>query len=288
MVEFDKYPYLYGDGITVYLPEIDFFLDKIKNNKYFSMIRFPDQWWKATGNAMKSMGVSYNIKSRIINDSDILNKFASHILIGGRSAPYTSSIKILRNNILTMISNHDDNFYISVKADLKDRREIAKRFLYNDKFIYAHIWRKFATDNVIDRLFFDNNDIHFIIVGPFFYKNLSKKLSLDNISFIEISETEAHKNVNYTINSIISLREKILKKKVICLFSAGAVSTYMISKLYNILPETYLIDMGRTLDAYYCHDKVLKNGPHWRWAGAWFGSKDNMKDWTKWTLKYKE
>ena len=204
-----------------------------------------------------------------------------------KSNAYSTTAQIMAETMKVTTREHPDNLFLTIKADEIKRQHLVRKLTLKDEFLYAHSWRNYASTGDIHRLFVENADYHFIVVGPFFYKNFGCKISLKNFSLIEISETRGCDNINRTIAQIVALRNSIKDKKVICLCSAGGISAFLISKLHELLTETFIIDVGRALDAYYCHDDVLIKGPHWRWSKAWFGDKGTLNEWTKWTKQYK-
>lgn len=300
MSVFGSLPLISDDTIKIYDPDLNFYLEKIKELEYFSMMRFADWWWNAISIALEqTVGLNEDVKV----DNRLINRMGERLLKAGRSDPYVSSLKVIKENMRTTIAEQPDNMFFSVKSgpphwplggcsvsvkEMRRRRRLIKALTSKDEFLYAHAWRNFATTGEIHRLFEENPDYHFVIVGPFYYKNFGRKIGLKNFSLIEIHETHEHKYVDRTISKIVRHRNSIDSKKVVYLFSAGSVSTYMISKLHNLVKNAFLIDVGRSLDAYYCHDSVLKKGPHWRWSGAWFGDqRGSLKKWTRWTRKYR-
>ena len=290
-MSFKQFPLAVNDVVKIYYPNLDFFLEKIKNLEYFSMIRFADWWWEGLLRAFNKIDPSFDIMKDNINlNNSLIKKIGQHFVDVGKNHPYNASLPIMIENVRITIGECPSNLFFTVKADELKRRYLVKKLTLNDEFLYAHSWRNFATTGEIHRLFEENSNYHFIMIGPFFYKNFGKKLSLNKFSFVEIDERNGCANVDATISKIINMRQAIKNQKVICLFSAGGMSPYIITKLHKLLNNTFLIDVGRALDAYYCHDNVLINGPDWRWSGAWFGPlypRKAKKEWTKWTLKYK-
>ncbi len=278
---------LIGDKeIKTYFPDIDFFLQKINSLEYFSMLRFADWWWEALFWALQKIPHSKN--GKVINNG-IINAIAQTIVHNKRNHAYDISKKTILESVRITTRKPAQNMLFTVKAKRHSRRKVVKTLTKRDEFLYAHSWREYASTGEIHRLFEENPDYHFIMVGPFFYKNFGRKISLKNYHFVEISERSACHYADKTIRQVINVRNKIESDKVICLFSAGGISPYLITKIHERINKTFLIDIGRALDIYYCHDHVLLKGPGWRWSKAWFGPPipSKMAAFTRWTRKYR-
>ncbi|MDP2685281.1 MAG: hypothetical protein Q8P20_09690 [bacterium] len=277
-----------GDIIKIHEPNIDFFLNKIKNSEYFSLTRHADWWWQRVLRAICKAIPLFDVTKDSINlTKQLKNKIASDISDASRNNAYSTSREVILENIEVTVKTHSDDLFFTVKAMNSERQHLVKLLTSKDEFLNAHSWRNFAGSGEIHRLFTENSDCHFIIIGPFYYENFGEKLSLDSFSFVEIHETRGCNKVGQTVNTISSLIKSIKDKKVICLFSAGSLSSVMIARLHELSMQTFLIDVGRALDPYYCHDDVLLKGPEWRWPAAWFGRPHNVKEWTNWTKAYK-
>lgn len=289
----DRFPLVCDDIIKIYEPNITFYLEKIRTLDHFSMIRFPDQWWKAVGVALSKVMPSFDVNDArdiegfFASRHRFIDEMAPHLVSAGTKNPYVVSEPVMIENMKTAIRPPPANLYFTAKAGRPEWRQLIKAVTRRDTFLHAHSCINFATTGEIHQLFSVNLDYHFIVVAPFFYKNFGNKLALKNFSFVGIHETHGHKNIDRTIAQITAQRKSIKHKKVICLFSAGALSTFMIAKLHRSLPDTFWIDVGRALDAYYCHDDVLLQGPQWRWSNGWFGPQEELLEWTQWTLKYR-
>ena len=66
--------------IKMYGPDIDFYLSKIKNLEYFSMIRLADWWWDTLLRAICKINPSFNVVTdAIVLNNESRNKIGQYI-----------------------------------------------------------------------------------------------------------------------------------------------------------------------------------------------------------------
>lgn len=268
------------NNIKVYNPDINFFLNKIKNKEYFAFVRYQDSWWRSTRLVLN------NFDKTCINN-DMLIQAGEMWAKSWNFSNYKISPEAAYEN-LELICFPKNNLFISIKSMDQENSKIIEEISPQKEFLYAHCWRQMAENNTLDKLFIQNSHFNFIIIGPKYLYNFNKKLNLNKFWHVEISETNASFNVNETVKNVINIYNKISKKEETMILSLGGFAgNVIIKKLNDQIKKAYLIEMGRSLDAFYCRDNEFKSGPKFRWSNAWFGNdKNNLNTWTEWVKKY--
>lgn len=274
MQQLSKIPIHQGSNYYVYLPELSFFLNKIDNHQYFSLVRFQLDFWAHIIKPIYNNIISGD--SLKVASDKTANKWAKS------TRPYKINSFVMQQLYLLTSKNKQDNFYFSV-SDLtwwggkfpypKPSNDAVK---YMQKLIpeipyQALVWRKWAKDGNIHKLFIKYKDKNIILAAPYYYKNFSEKLSLTKCSYVKVHDSKAFLQVNELVKNIEIEYKKIRYKTngdIIIIFIAGGAGALAIDHLHGQLKNVFMLELGRSLDVYYYYDKAKGNiSPHnmWKW-----------------------
>ena len=261
--------------INVYNPDIEYFLKKFRNREYFAFVRYQDQWWTSTYCVLRP-GQDYDPET-------IGDFFARHY----NNTNYSITYDVAYENFL-LLSQSRPNFYIGIKCMKEKFSKNIPLITQDREFLYAHCWRQMSTSGQIIKMFEEFSEENFIVVGPKYLSNLGKKLGLKHYHHVEISGTAASKHFNKTVAEVLDMYTKTHNenKRTFILSVGGFFGNALVNKLYDKIDDAFIIEMGRSLDVFYCHDKSFRDLPKFWWSLQWFGRKENMKAWTKWTKPF--
>jgi hypothetical protein len=208
--------------ITIRDENLDYYVDKLKNNLPFSFSRFGDGEWNA-----------------------ILGKTGKNI----DGHKYT---KELGESLRQCLSNVKKYYYgIQPFALTNLGRAIA---LYLDKHTISLNWHNasvFHDANIENRLApfiqqLKNMDV--TIIGPAYLRQLQQSV-LQYIEFVEIPQVNCFESFNLIKEEVEKKGKE--RKGVVYLFSASMASNGLIHTLYDTLgPDNWLIDVGSLWDIY--------------------------------------
>lgn len=281
-----RFPLFKGSSLEVGRPTIDYFINRIKNKDYFSLVRFQIEYWKMVRIALQSMGYPGLSAPKILKkDSQFAEKLGSAMLrtfdnvqeVNG-DRPWEFSERVFADHIKMIISNKPNNFFLSVSDKsvyLKDNTpdvgnkwmaDLIKELIPDSEVpLLSTIWRRWAQNGEIQRLMDLCKDRAVVVVGPYYYEKFGKKLGFNNCHYVRIDLFKACLQVHETYINIKKLHNKLLKTNddVIYLFAGGSAGAWLIDKLHNQIPRAFMIEFGRALDVYFYNDPVRWKSEKW-------------------------
>jgi hypothetical protein len=259
--------------ISVQLPPIDFFIDKIKKNESFHFLRV-------------NHGILDPIHLGYENLSDFENSFvqedfesiADKMIVGSDSDTTNYSIKrwhtnsaqlkektIVFLNVLKKYKNISQKILISVSLGVglgthygtwnaNHRYQIGRRNVWqivdkyrNFDFYYSGILKHYTIKKEIFQLFEELNDKDFfvILLGPKYFELYESIFNIKNFHHIKIPAVGAIEHIDDYIEEIKNLATK--QKNTIVIHSTGHIlSVYLAYMLKDT--NIFGIDVGRSFD----------------------------------------
>ncbi len=281
-----KSPLSKESEVLVFNPTIDFFLDRIKTRSFFSYAKQNHGFWDVILGVMivyPELRKIQNNDEYFMRFSHAMSEVLSSIsTIYMEPKMYYDILKIL-NKMDEMPSNffygvsdldfypqstppHSVNSYIPTFSTFKrlktnctlkcrdlrlgDRQQIIKNFLPKDFTPFNGIlWRSYGFHGDLDQFFQKVKDNHqIIIVGPEYYKDFGKLLSIDNFHHIPIDQFGASAKREELLNRILEHNKSIENQDAIYFFVASSLSLWLMSHLHTKMANSYLIDVGQALD----------------------------------------
>jgi hypothetical protein len=281
-----KIPIYNGSDFYVWFPTIEFFINKIKNNDPFSLIRFNVDFWMLIDIALKDIKMKW---SRDLTE-DSLKALADQIKVvfqrkqNNNKSGYTISSDVFFNVLKYLIKDKPKNFYLSVsdrtyhyghmppgKTQWSEHipQLIRKILPPNEVPFTSLVWKTWAKTGQLNKLFTELPNEHFVVVGPEYHKVIGEKVGLSNFTHVQVNTTNASAYIDKTIEQVKALHRELRKKhdKVIYICSGGAPVIWLICYLHNKLDGAFFIDIGRALDVYVSDEKIIRSTPKWMWGG---------------------
>lgn len=290
--------------------DIEFFINKIAQKEYFTYSRISVEWWMLLVGAFKRLGYK-NVESIDALDKDYIIKNIDSIVDkmiehwnerqssagGGINAkgarPWKFNHKVFVDIIKMIISPKKDNFLFAIcerafyKKDLPALNgnslldAVINNVLPAGETPYnALCFRRWGQNGHIRKLISSIDSKQVVLVGPYIYKDLGKRAGFKNYTHIEVDHSEGTFYVQKYYKQIIKLHNKLLRdeKDIIYLFTCGSVGLWLINELHGKLNKCFMLDMGRSLDAYLYYTRIKKIAPSWIW-GQWLDK--NKPYWAK-------
>jgi len=293
-------PLCKGSGINVYNPDIEFFINKIEKDEYFSFTRQLHGFWDSVIGAFILEPVLRKIKKE--DDAYLVQLGDAMVRAKSKRMPLKYD-KDLYSDLLKFVSNinkikgdfyygvsdidfypHDpppysvnsyDSFFpfqnlLSIKSPLKcykircgDRQEVMRYFLPDDYIPFdGIIWRKYGYHGQLQRFFEAFKDREIVLIGPPHHDGFAKVADLENYHHIEIHGTKACFERDIILDNIIQFDQKLEKKKpALYLIVAGNLGVWLTTRLHNKLEKAFIIDLGLALDPLYDKSNVTKRNP---------------------------
>lgn len=284
MLNVEMIPLCIGSDISVYDPSIEFFMDMIDRRRDFSFVREAHGVWDGINLTIDSNPDLKRIKKFHIGNIDYL----SMLLYRYRRNQFHTQVRhwhaedfIWTDNLRMIVSEKPENFFFAisdvafyfhdkpthkVRGLCALRQEAMKKVLPEKSIFYnAAVWRKYALNGDLDRFFEKYKDHRIVLVGAGYFKDLGERLGLTNYHLFQIHEIEGCKYAEQYLKELKKLHISFKGIPVLYLFVAGELATWLIIKLHNELPNSFLIDIGRALDKYYLN----YNDPEWTKRCEW-------------------
>jgi len=287
--------------LEVYDPDIDFFLDKIQKNEYFSYTRQlhgfwdaiigalildpslcklsrEEEWLKALSsvmvkakNAMNPLRYSDEVYFDVLKMIVNLDQYPGNFYFGVSDVNFYST-KLPEHSAYDLVSGFPAFRLLPVHNKSRcftptygDRQQIIRYFL-PDNYVPVNgvIWRKYGFRGSLIRLFEKLKNLPVVIVGPAHYSSFGQVAKLDKFYHIPIHGTRASFSRFQILDSIKQLHQKISgKQSLTFLFVAGTLSCWFINQLHGKLDRTNLIDTGLALDTLFTNKDVkIRNQFH--------------------------
>lgn len=200
----------------------DFYIDKLKNNEFFSFTRWGDGEWLCAAGA-QGMNCDKHVYFPELREG--LNK----ALINNKSY-YKATWDVNHGQIarvLPMITTHLNR--LNVKVD----------------WVNAIIWEKLPVDGDLDKLIEQLEKMDFVIVSEASKMSLSIKYT----DFIEIPKENCFLKKNEIKEQMIKMTEKY--DNVVFGLSASMATNVIVDELYDVIGDKcFMIDFGSIWDPF--------------------------------------
>lgn len=201
------------------------YIDGLKNNEYFSFVRYGDGEWKCI----------FMEKGRNGRAQEINPKLHKHMIKSFLNCPRHGIYFGMQRNVLDIKS-----LAHRIKSYLKYHP--STRWALADVFHYAS--RAGTLFPLIKQL----RSMKVVIVGPEFLRDLSAR-TFKYHDFIEVPPRNAYGVYDKVVAAVLKSREK-LKGNVVYSFSAGPSANIFIQDLFPKMKNSYLIDFGSLWDIF--------------------------------------
>lgn len=201
------------------------YIDRLKNNKYFSFVRYGDGEWNAlfgvrgmAGRAQKlSLAFHEDMKKALLEGS----KFTGVFFGIQRYA-----LGRMRNGIKVFL----------IKNSL------------NISWVDADVFHRASRDGSAFPLIKILREKKMVIVGPDFLKHLSKQ-TLPHTRFVEIPSKNSYGRKDEILKAILTMNKEI-GNDVVYSFSSGPSAEVFILNLHKRMPQNFFIDFGSFWDIF--------------------------------------
>lgn len=219
------------DGSEIY--PVDFYIERMKNNQYFSRLFLGDGEFRWMVGETELIGI-YGCEA-----PDLLEAFRESAKIALEDENYF---------LATRDRKLCDNYMDGVRLPHNDSQVIFNLIeevgLKNYKWHNGELFLNSILDGTFGPFLKQLNEMNIVLVANKELRILKEK-GLKYNHFIESFQTK-----DWGYGQRHHIIEEILKynKPAIYLLCCGYAATYVIAKLYKKMPGSYLIDMGRGLD----------------------------------------
>lgn len=227
----DWYQTRNSDGSEIY--SLDFYIEKMKNNQYFSRPVFGD------GEFRWMTGEESLIGMRGCEVPDLMEAFVKSAKIALKDKNYFLAS---RDRVMCF------DYYDIVKPPHNDSQIIfnliEKVGLKNYKWHNANLFENSVLSGTFGLFLKQLNEMNVVIVGNKELETLKEK-GLKYDYFIEsfFTKDAAYKQRHHIIEEILKYN-----KPAVYLLCCGCACAHVITELYKKMPNSYLIDIGRSLD----------------------------------------
>jgi hypothetical protein len=284
-------PLYEGSDYNIYVPNIDFFLEKIINQEFFSYSKLSVEWWMLQKRAWNTT-LNTPAGQRFLKKgpSDIFfHKLAKNMAkeweVQKGRRKWKSDIPAISRILKMSFEEKPEGFYLGItdRCGVRDRyfpmpmrgkgelpRIFRSTFPKDEIHIHALAFRIWAAYGEIHEFVKGIQDKNVVIVGPKHLNNFGKKLNIKKFNHIKIHSTDAILHVNKTKTQIKNNHKNLLKgnDEVLYCFVGGAAAMWLITELHGELERAFLLDIGRAFDVYYYYDLVKRQVPVWMF-GRW-------------------
>lgn len=143
--------------ISVYKPDLEYFLEKFRNNEHFAFARYQDQWWASVARALQQC---QNYKPHVVSEA-----FSKHY----HNTNYKITSDVSLENFW-LLSQSRPVFVIGVKCMEKKFSKHIPKLTQDTEFLYAHCWRQISRRGDIVKMFEEFKNENFIVIGPHYLK----------------------------------------------------------------------------------------------------------------------
>jgi len=296
-----KTPLFEGASLEIYRPDIDYFIDKIKNCEYISQIRFQIEYWNMIRSAMRIMGYPGKEMPKVKVDNKFLDKLSHSMMRAfendyhvGRGRPWKFSQEVFRGHLSAITSPKPEGFILAVadrgvyyddgvpETGHAWQSDLIKTLIPNGEVPFlSTVWRKWSQSGEIQKFIDVIKDKAVVVVGPYYYKDLAEKIGLTNHRYIEIHYKEACLHVKKTKQRMIVAYNEMLRENddVVFLMSGGSAGAWLAYELHTRFEKAHILELGRAMDVFFCYDYDIRSKvPNWVF-GQWM--KNNPPLWLK-------
>ncbi|MEZ4886664.1 MAG: hypothetical protein R3E32_18190 [Chitinophagales bacterium] len=282
-----KIPLSKKSTIKVYNPSIEFFLARIEAKAYFSyakqlhgfwdvllavMIAYPDlrkirkddAYFQKFSTAMSevlitlsSIQMAHGMYFDVLKLLSKMDEMPDNFFYGVSDLDFYPQDSP-PHSIDSYIPNFNTFKLLSINNPLRcrmmrcgDRQLIIQHFLPESYIPFnGIIWRRYGYNGLLEPFFEKVKDNHHItIVGPHYYHNFGELLDIERFHHIAIDQFRASEKREELLQTIVQHQKTLQNEDAIYFFVASSLSLWLISRLHNKLPNSYLIDVGQALDS---------------------------------------
>lgn len=109
------------------------------------------------------------------------------------------------------------------------------------------MWKNYGINNELPRFIEKIKDHRIVVVGPSIFKDFDERAGFSNYRHIPIDYRRASEKA-------FEIHDEILKTSepnTVYFFVAGALGTWLVTKLHKHLKDVFMFDVGRGLHYYY-------------------------------------
>lgn len=258
------------NNFDVYHPKIEFILDHINKNRYFTFSKISVEWWQMFCHSLINLNISdindnniHTISDEMINIWNTKQKATRH--------DWEAKAKILEDVIKFITNKCPKNFIIGI-TDRTPGKKYTIKPVYPDQkrgrqkiimqtikkvipkeniLLDAMCWKYWAIKGDFKRIIdiANKRDFHVILVGPSTLNNFGNVCKIKNYSYMQIHDTKAALYVEDYKKRIIDL-DSYIKKRKIYLLQGGSSTMWLCVKLHNKLKNSFIFDVGKGLNLY--------------------------------------
>lgn len=246
------------DSLVIHNFTIDYYIDRLKNNRYFSLAGYSDaEWYSILG---KRLGTTTGL---------------GQMLDGGHGDKLAD---VLRRR------QHDLRFLFSIPSCLWDLPLLCHYEINNFLLKEGIEIEAFERDIILDDLARDAGLFPFIqqlqkmnvvVVGN---KHLRGLDFLNYKYFVEISSPNLHldeSELKTAINDAVNYPGTLKGNSCVFLVSAGVSAAIIVDKLHGAIPNSFFIDCGSIWDAF------VGIGGQREWRANLYSNPEKWKDWIR-------
>lgn len=203
------------------------YVDRLKNDKYFSFVRYGDGEWKAILGKGDRAGRAQRNTEEFRRDSKL-----TFLESCGSSGVYFG----MQNYAL-----RQKMFQTAIPRFLQEN-SIGIRWVNADVFHYA------SRDGKLAPLIGEIRRKNVVVIGPGFLRGLQKR-AFKYRKFIEVAARNCHSQKREVMNAVLAT-QKELGHGALYSFSVGPSAEVFIPPLFNKAPQNFFIDFGSLWDVF--------------------------------------
>lgn len=274
---------LHNTKYSAKYPRIDFIMDKIKKNNFFTFSKISVEWWQTFYGAIKNINLNEkNINYEIINKN---SKKISENMVNfwnttqDQSRNWGVSVETFESVINYITKKCPKNFIIGITdrtpgqqyfknpcyPDIHRPRQkhlikIINKTIHKNNILYdAMCWKYWGCTNKLDNIinYANKKNIKIVIVGPESLKDFNKICNIKNYSYLNIHSTHSVLYVKAYKKMIKSFDENINENKIY-MMQGGSSAMWLCVNLHNQLKNSFIFDVGKGLNMYMrkCQEKL--------------------------------
>lgn len=203
------------------------YVHRLKNNKYFSLVRYGDGEWQALIKGSGVLGTGRQVINSQIQ-TDMIRSLTSHATDPG--------LIFGIQNLATRIYGH------RIPSFLQKHR------LENIQWVNADTFHFASRAGLLYPLIEQLRKMKVVIIGPGLLRNLPDR-TFHYAKFIETKPKNCYTQQSVIKSSILQIHNE-LKENVVYSFCCGLLAETLILDLHYQMPKNFLIDFGSLWDVF--------------------------------------
>jgi len=251
-------------------PKMDFIIDKIHKNDFFTFSKISVEWWQMFCGALDNLNI--NLKNiQLIESKKIATQMVKVWGKQRRSRPWGVSIEAFKGVIDFITKECPENFIVGItdrtpgkqfferpiypdshRGRQKHIIEVIKQIIPEQNNLYdAMCWKYWGSSGELERMirYTNNHNIKIVLVGPEELKDFGKVCGVKNYSYLNIHSTEAALHIR-KYKRMIKEFDKNTSGKKIYMMQGGSSVMWLCVKLHNKLKNSFMFDVGKGLNMY--------------------------------------